>query len=457
VSLKNSPEVQKPRRAKLKTVLAYQANAQKADGTLRKYRTGYFFAHSIKKAGEVLLKAGFKGPGNYYPKNQHLGRMFALPREVPKQNKFGEEEAGWVLQHCLQAHATKSQADGVKKMLSYAWQLQRGKKGNFPMVQEVWDQWDPDEFGEPTQTTKANPEFVIKPENLKVAMTSEWTQRLGMLLPHWSSGYLLVYHWCLNGARSKEDLCKRIKNGVTKMFPSEGAMYTTFRGGRAKMEGWGFRAWKAWAVCMCPGGKHAGPPPDWWNRIIEGQEPEWCTTCPLSAYKVLQDSMEPDDPRIFPCHTKMGFTKATSMGPDTMFPFLQKWLTLQGGNPDNVVYHTNMGRKALGRLCDAVKIPYPKSFQSHGDKFQNWKCYQKAPVNDLNFTEREQSTEIPVVTASLRMIARWFGRGPTVREDPADPSLRQVMQMVAALGRERGMGTAMNRIMDGNQKTDWED
>ena len=119
VSLKNDPEVQKPRRARLTTILAFQANAQKADSTLRKYRTGYFFAHSIKKAGEVLLKAGFKGPGNYYPKNQHGGRMFALPREVPAKSRFDDEEAGWVLQHCLQAHATESQADGVKKMLSY--------------------------------------------------------------------------------------------------------------------------------------------------------------------------------------------------------------------------------------------------------------------------------------------------------------------------------------------------
>ena len=125
-SLKNRALVQKPRRAKLETVLAFDLNLQKKDSTLRKYRNGYYFAHSLPKARAVLLKAGFKGPDNYYRKNQHGGRMFGYPREVPKKERFGEEEAGWVLRHCLEAGATQSQADGVKKMLSYAYQLQTG-------------------------------------------------------------------------------------------------------------------------------------------------------------------------------------------------------------------------------------------------------------------------------------------------------------------------------------------
>ena len=455
-SLKNRASVQKPRRAKLETLLAFDLNLQKADSTLRKYRNGYYFAHSIPKASAVLLKAGFKGPNNYYPKNQHLGRMFGLPREVPRKERFGEEEAGWVLRHCLEAGATESQADGVKKMLSYAYQLQTGNDGNFDMANKVWKRWDPKRFGEPTQSTRATPETTVTPENYKEAMTKEWHPGCGIRFVHWNTGYLLSHDWGMNGLRSKEELCGRVKNGRTTVLWAENVMWTKFRGGRPKMNGWGARAWRCYRRCLCPDGKHDGPPANWRDIISQGGIPDWCTTCPISAYKVVQDTLGEDDGRIFPLHTKEGFAKSGSMGKGTMFPFLQKWLTVQGANPDNVKFHTNMGRKCLGRLCDEVQIPYPVSFEAHGDQYKNWKHYQEAPVNDMNFTRREQSLDIRVATRHLEMIGRWFGRGPTTRKDPPEVSVKQLTAMIAVVGRKMGVGDSINRILDGNDKKPWE-
>ena len=146
-ALRDQPEVREPRRARLDTYLAFDANSVKSTDTLRKYRTGFNYVWKNPKAQKVLLDAGFKHPGLYEDSNQHRGKIFALPREVPSQARFGEEEAGFVMRHALKSGGTKSQCESVSKLLSYIHQLQTGEpKSNFKKVRQAWKTHDPRKF-----------------------------------------------------------------------------------------------------------------------------------------------------------------------------------------------------------------------------------------------------------------------------------------------------------------------
>ena len=433
--------------------MAFDSNNIKKKSTLKKYRTGFNLAWSIPRCNEVLAKAGFKAPGHYYADNQQGGLMFALPREIPPACKFGEEEAGFVMRNALKAHVTRSQGEGIKKMLSFVHQLRTGDDGgNFKRVNQVWKKWPDHKFGAPTQTVK--PLHVIEPESLKTAMTREWTHATPMLYEHWCVGYNVVHHWSLNGSRSKEDLNCRIKPGYTEIFPDQGYMFTQFLGGRAKLgPGAPERPWRAYAICLCKDGKHSGPPTDYYEYIIDKRPLPWCTSCPLSCYEIIRYNLGKSDPRIFPALTTSGFVafkgKAyKSIGAVKMFPFARRWLDIQGGNPDHVEYGSNMGRKALGKLCDLLNISYPESFEITGDLWINWRYYQDAPVNDLNFRRRTQSKKLEVVTKALHKIARFFGRGRTVRADPDTITNTQLGQLMALQLRVGGHGAEVNRILD---------
>lgn len=433
--------------------MAYDSNNMKSKATLKKYRTGYNLAWSIPRCHEVLLKAGFKAPGMYFRNNQQGGLLFALPREIPPESRFGENEAGFVMRHALKAGVTKSQGEGIKKMLSNIFQLRTGEdRGNFKKVGQVWKKWPDSRFGAPTQSVKAV--HVIEPDNLRTAMTKEWTRDTPMIYEHWCIGYLLTHDWCPNGSRSQADLNERIKPGRHYIFPSEGYMYTQFaKGGRAKLTaGTPNRPWRAYRLCLCPGGKHDGPPPNYYEQIADKKQPTWCTTCPLSCYQVVKYSLGDSDPRIYPSLTSDGFVQYRgkeyiSMGPEKMFPFLNRWLAIQGGNPGGVRYDSNMGRKALGKLCDLLKIKYSESFQIHGDLYVNWRYYQDAPIQD-NHRGRTQSNHFETATKALRKIARFLGRGRTVREDPDTFSTTQLGQLVALQLRVGGFGAAVNSILD---------
>ena len=85
----------------------------------------------------------------------------------------------------------------------------------------------------------------------------------------------------------------------------------------------------------------------------------------------------------------------------------------------------------------------------HGDLWKNWRCYQEAPVNDMNFRRRDQSKEFNVVLAAHRKIARYFGRGPTIRADPDTFNLDQLGRLLALKLRTEGHGAEVNAILDG--------
>ena len=454
-ALRDRPEVIEPRRARLDTYLAFDANKIKSTETLRKYRTGFNFAWKNENARKILIASGFKEPGLYESSNQQGGKIFALPREVPCHDMFGEEAAGFVMRHVLKSGATRSQCESVSKLLSYIWQLQTGEAGgNFKKVRQTWKRHKPEDFGKPTQRVKAI--YVIEPEHLKTALTTEWTQDNPMKYHVWSLAYLLVFDWCVLGCRPKVDLGKIKNSSEHVLAPGQGFMYTQLKDGRAKIEGTqGTRPWKAYRVCMCPDEKHNGPPEDFLENIIVDEEnPAWCTTCPISCAQVIKALLDPQDPRLYPSVTKnqhfakyMG-AEYKNMGAKSIFKFAREFLTNQGGNPDGLTYDTNMGRKALGKLCEVANVSYMESFEIHGDLFKNWRHYQDTITNDKNFTRRTQSADITTCLKGLRKIVRWFGRGRTRREDPKVFSNRQIGELMALVGRKLGLNEEVNRILD---------
>ena len=70
--------------------------------------------------------------------------MFSLPREVPRM--FDGDDAGMILRYCFKAGQTKSQCEAVRAMLSYAYQLQTGKEGNYEECKIQWDCQDPAKY-----------------------------------------------------------------------------------------------------------------------------------------------------------------------------------------------------------------------------------------------------------------------------------------------------------------------
>ena len=425
---------------------------KKANGTIQKYRNGFNFAWSIPKSRAVLVDSGFRAPGTYRVSNQAGGLLFTLPNEVPNENRFGGEEAGWVLKHVLDAHATKSQAESVKKVLSYVRQLQTGEPlDQFAKVTRVWKNHEEDLFGEPKRSVKAK--HIITSDNIKTVLTKEWTQENVMLYHHWSEAYFMTHDWGIGGCRPDADMGRIASSNVHVVLPNEGYMYSQFQGGRAKMHYLhGSVPWRMHRVCWCPNGIHRGLPHGWEDRIMQGEEPTWCTTCPITCYEVIVAyRVNPLDKRVYPSPTKTGFRKYGPNGnisKKKRFEVIRTFINAQGGNPHNVRYCSNGGRHALGQLCDEIRIPYVVSFELHGDKPQNWESYQERPDIDRNFKRRTQSKDPKVFLKALRRIARWLGRGRGQREDPAKINDQQLGQLVALDLRSRGYTAEVNRILD---------
>ena len=448
-AFRDREECKEPRRASFKTCVAFDKNNLKSTETLRKYRGGYRHAWRVPAARSLLLKCGFKRPGTYNPNNQQGGVMFALPREVPGKTRFTSDDAGMVLRHVFKAGSTLSQCESVRKMLSAAFQLQTGDDGNFKGCKQQWDCQKPELYGEPTQKVLA--EVSIEPEGQKTCFTTEWSPETGMSYYEWSPVLLVVHDWTILGARSQACLSK-IKRSVEHTFvPSEGWMRTKMVGGRAKLEKKkGIRPWSAYRVCFCPNGKHQGLPANWRDIIDTKQKPTWCTTCPLTAFQVVREMLPDDDHRTYPTWLPAQHRYAkTNIGKEKIFVLAQRWVNLQGGNPDGLVFDTNSGRKALGKWCDEFDVKYSLSFEIHGDLWCTWrKYYQNGLKKEPAFARRTQSPLPELCCAALRRFARAIGRGRTVREDPKEFTMQQLVKLMALNLRTLGKGSEVAEILD---------
>ena len=447
-ALRDHPSVKKPRRAALGSLIAFDSNNNKSTETLRKYRTALNFVWRVPKAKALMISCGFKAPGEYLATNQHTGLCFALPREVPGPSRFSDVDAGWILRHCYEAGGTVSQCQSVSKLLSYAYQLRTGEDGNFKWVKKQRRVQKPSGYGPPTQVVRAI--RIVEPESVKTTLTTEWTHDTPMPYLQWNLAYILTHDWVVLGMRSQVDLMKIKKSRHHFILPSEGWMYTQMFGGRAKIEGTrGSRPWKVYRQCLCPGGRHRNLPADWADHAFGDTKPTWCTTCPLTCYQVIRASLADDDYRLYPRYIGPGYDNSENgIGRGPTFILMRRFLDIQGGNPDDVVYDKNMGRKSLGKLCDTVGISYPQSFEIHGDLWKNWKQYQDRCINDRGFQRRVQSADADTCLKALRKLARWFGRGREVREDPDEVSQNQLGKLIALKLRKDGHGAEVNRILD---------
>ena len=423
------------------------SNSETSNHTLSKYRQAYRFAWSRPKARRYMRGVGFKPPGSYDPNNQHGGAMFALPRDL----RLTDLQAGIIMRHCWKDGGTLSQLENVRKMMSYTYQLVKGKpKGNWDEVKRQWGCQNPSKYRAPTQQIQAK--VSVEVDGLSTAMTKEWSPECGMPYPEWCVAQLLVHdsHFC--GARSVTDL-ERIKKSKTHVFaPGQGWMSTVFVGGRAKLERKkGIRKWKLYRVCLCPGGNHQPPPADWHQHLNHLGNPKgevnWCTSCPLNSFQVVRDLLPDNDKRSYPgwLPAQLRYSK-DNVGEDRIMPLIQRWLNIQGANPDNLAFDSNGGRKVLGKLCSRFGIPYHESIELHGDLWPTWKRhYQHDLQRDPLFKRRTQSRDVDECCAALWRIARGIGRGRTERDDPKD--LSRLEALLALDCRARGMHAEVNRCL----------
>ena len=453
--------IRPPRTKNLRVAIAYDKNRQKKPSTMAKYRYGYNLAWKVKGAREHFQELGFKAPGQW-KLNQQGGKMFSMPYDIPKS--FGDEDAGWICRECSQSKApklTKSQMEAVRAMLSYAYQLQTGihpTKKIHPNYPSVADQWgcQVGTYKPPTKETKST--ISPEPEGLKTAFTTEWSIQTGMHFLLWIVGLLAAWDWGVLGNRCRADINK-IKHSPKHQFvPSEGWMSTELEGGRSKLPGATEpRPWKAYRVCLCPGGKHKSPPKDWgrWENLdVHGNpiETPWTTTCPLACFEIIRDRLPADDRRTYPEWLPKSYRYgARNVKWYNIIDLAKRWIGVQGGNPDNLVFDRNAGRKSLGKLCDEYGIRYEESVEIHGDLYNTWCQYYQTRLRKREIdVPRTQSTNPEIATAPLRRIIRAWGRGKLVREDPKHFDLQTLGQLLAANLRAMGQADTVARILDTN-------
>ena len=458
--LRDRKSLRRPRSTDLRTQIAFDKNNLKSPDTLAKYRAGYVKAFKVPAARERLLKLGFKEPGTY-AWGQQGDTMFSLPHHIPVA--FTDEEAGWIARECYLSKSpklTKSNMEGVRAMLSYAYQLKTGivatnkNKANFPSVTDQFGCQTLDGYAKPTRSNKVK--HSVEPEGLKTAFTTEWNPETSMPFPAWVVGGRIAWSWSVAGCRGgkKGGLMRLQKSRQHEIICSAGIMATSMLGGRPKVPGINReRQWKVFAVCLCPGGRHKQVPRNWLDNLDEKSNPvdvNWCTVCPLNMWQCTQDLLPASEkgrtfPRWLPAQNRYG---DKDLGKDALIKMAQAWLDEQGANPDNLKFCTNSGRKALGKWCGHLRIPYLVSVEVHGDLWSTWSKYYQRNLRKEYTEEREQSTNVDDATECLWRFATFIGRGRP-RDDLTDISVVQLGQMSAEILKKLAMQDTLTSIMNG--------
>ena len=389
---------------------------------VRKYGTGYRCMWNIRACRKLMIKHGFKPPGEYNPKNGVEGKFYATKEEA----QFLEGQiCADILFLAYSARATKSQLENISKTFSWGYQLKTGKEGNFEEVSDQWTtQFNKQRFGAPTQSLKA--EVCLPPELVEVAMTTEWTPDCGWPYPRWSVGYLLGHDYFMLGSRRKEDL-KRIRDSRShEICPEAGYNWTQMVGGRCKQsKNYEVKEWRAWRTCSCPGGKHKGLPfKDYRkNRALfdlngNPKDLKWCSSCPLTCFEVVQVFLVRSGERADRCYPRWSSVTHKFGRQDVaelkMALEAHEFVKIQGANPNNMKLHTNSGRKSLGLLCERYGVAEDESFPYHGNQCKNWRVYQKGVKRVPTHTTRQQPLDPTVACKGHRKILQAWGRGPPV-------------------------------------------
>ena len=398
-------------------------------------------------AGAYAAKIKLKRKGQYPASNQHNGQMFALPSEV----SITGLQAGTILRTCYKNGATKSQLESVRKTLAYAFQLTTGFEGNYDEVEIAKSSFDPREYGQPTR--KVMPVRIIPPDRLADAFLKEWSPDCGMSMPEWCVGGNIVWDWCLNGGRSGIDLQKLKKSNTHHVSAAEGWMKTKFVGGRSKLQRKkGVREWWGYRLCLCPKGKHIGPPIEFWKTLDGRGNPTggtpYCTTCPLNMVDFVFRLLPQGQKRLYPRWlVKSGKFSVEDVGKTELIPLANRWLKLQGANPDDVGYCSNSGRKALAQVCSATNTPYEESFETHGDLPKTWVKYYQPDMKPTVWQRpyrRTQSKNHDTCLKLHRRFALYIGRG---RPNHEPVELSRTDALLALLARSSGLDREVAQIL----------
>ena len=394
---------------------------KKDSETIRKYGTGYRCMWEIKACRKLMIKSGFKPPGEYDPNNGVDGKFFATKKEA---EFLDGPTCGDILFLAYDSKATESQLQGISKCFSWGFQLKTGKEGNFQEVTDQWNQFNKRAYGPPTQHLKA--EVCLPPELVKIAMTTEWKPDCGSPYPEWNVRYLLGHDYLMLGSRRKEDL-KRIRDSREHdICPEAGYVWTQMVGGRCKQsKNYQIKEWRAWRACSCPGGKHQGLPfqqykknRELFDRKGNPKNMSWCSSCPLTCFEVVQHFLVRSGKPAGRCYPKWSNVTHQFGVQDVAEMKLaleaHEFIRQQGANPNNLKLHTNSGRKSLGMLCDRHDVSEEDSFPYHGNQCKNWRVYQESVKRVPTHTTREQPLDPTVALKGHRKILQAWGRGPPV-------------------------------------------
>ena len=120
------------------------------------------------------------------------------------------------------------------------------------------------------------------------------------------------------------------------------------------------------------------------------------------------------------------------------------WMVSQGACSEEDRYDTNSGRKSLALWCEKLNIPYPESFQIHGDHQDTWlKYYQKSLKHDRTMRQRTQSRHPEDCIKALNRFATYAGRGTA--GDPENMDAKE--KLLALLGRKLGAHREVAEIL----------
>ena len=273
----------------------------------------------------------------------------------------------------------------------------------------------------------------------------------------WCTALLLTHDLAVCGLRQTVDVDKIRDSKKHTFAPSHGWMSTELQGGRSKLEKHkGVRQWKIYRVCLCPGGKHKRPPPGWKSRLDARGTPKgpvpWCTTCPLNAFEVTRGFLPRGDKRTYPSWNASGCFHAThQVGNNSRQKFFQRFVNSQKANPDNLVFDSNGGRKALAKWCKEFDVPYEHSFEIHGDHYSTWKRYYQHRLKCSDMERRTQSPDPDDCCMALQAFARGIGRGPP-RTEKEELSAVQRSQMLKRIMMALGQGQEMQKILGKDDK-----
>ena len=403
-------------------------------------------------------------PGSFDRYNHHGGVMPGWPHE----SNMTDKRASKVMHACIQSgKLTYSQLDGVRKCMSYLWELNGTKTkqvANWPAVGALWDSTV--RMKNLKETEKREPMRIPTPKDLKTAILRGW-KRKAMPLMKWLIFYMCFWDTFVCGARPKVDTTKIKNSRDHNVNYAKGYQSTGFKGGRSKLAGLkkGTRPWRVYRICFCKGKKHRRPHKRMYARFDDEGNPlygeeglSFDPICPLACQEAIWQCQDEDEKRNYPNFlekTKYRPARLGALNIGDIAAAAIEWMKVQGiGEFDH-----NAGRKCLARWCKDLNVPWELSVHIHGDLPEVWnKHYEFGVKKTIEYIIREQSTDPEVATAALRIFASYLGRGINPFKPKMDLLRRQNHMLIGDRhGREVADKVLMGIPVESDEEENWKE